>query len=61
MSMAFSIEKLIEDNLLMKNIEALEISGSVIEVLTGKTSTLTTGELTVRKIYAGMGMHRPEN
>lgn len=48
MSMAFSIEKLIEDNLLMKNIEALEISGSVLEVLTGKTSTLTNGELQVK-------------
>ena len=43
MSMAFSIDRLIEDNLLIKEINSLETSGSVLDILTGKTSTLTNG------------------
>ena len=57
MSMAFSIDKLIKDNLLIKNMEALEISGSVIDIMTGKTGTLTTGEMQVAKVFTGLGMH----
>jgi magnesium-transporting ATPase (P-type) len=59
--MAFSIDKLISDNLLIKNIEALEVSGSVVDVLTGKTSTLTKGNLEVKLIHAGMDMHQETN
>jgi magnesium-transporting ATPase (P-type) len=47
MSMAFSIDRLIEDNLLIKELNSLETSGSVLDILTGKTSTLTQGELRV--------------
>jgi P-type E1-E2 ATPase len=43
MSMAFSIDRLIEDNLLIKELNSLETSGSVLDILTGKTSTLTNG------------------
>lgn len=57
MSMAFSIDKLIEDNLLIKQLDALETSGSVLDILTGKTSTLTKGKLKVESIYAGMSLH----
>lgn len=57
MSMAFSIDKLIQDNLLIKNLEALEISGYVLDIMTGKTATLTTGEMRVDKIWAGQTMH----
>lgn len=57
MSMAFSIDKLIEDNLLIKQLDSLETSGSVLDILTGKTSTLTKGKLKVESIYAGMSLH----
>ena len=60
MSMAFSIDRLIEDNLLIKNLEALEISGSLLDIMTGKTQTLSEGNLKVQQIVAGMNMHDPE-
>jgi P-type E1-E2 ATPase len=46
-SMAFSIDNLIRDQLLIKKMKALEISGSVIDIMTGKTCTLTTGDMEV--------------
>jgi magnesium-transporting ATPase (P-type) len=45
--MAFSIDNLIRDQLLIKKMKALEISGSVIDIMTGKTCTLTTGDMEV--------------
>ena len=45
MALAFSIDKLKSDNLLIRKIEALETSGSLIDICTGKTNTLTTGDL----------------
>lgn len=45
--MAFSIDKLVEDNLLIKQLDSLETSGSVFDILTNKTSTLTKGKLKV--------------
>ena len=56
--MAFSIDKLIYDNLLIKNLEALEISGYVLDIMTGKTATLTTGDMRVDKFCAGQTMHQ---
>jgi Ca2+-transporting ATPase len=61
MSMAFSIDKLINDKMLIKNIEALEVAGSVNDILTGKTSTLTKGELKVTKVIIGMDCQNAEN
>lgn len=51
MAMAFSIGKLQESQLLVKDTEALELAGSVMEIFTGKTSTLTKGDMSVRSIY----------
>lgn len=53
MAMAFSVDKLINENLLIKNLEALEISGSILDIMTGKTATLTKGEMKVEKLWAG--------
>jgi magnesium-transporting ATPase (P-type) len=39
--------------LLIKKIAALETSGSLIDICTGKTSTLTTGNLIVKKLHVG--------
>jgi magnesium-transporting ATPase (P-type) len=52
MAMAFSVDKLKDDNLLIKNLDALETAGQVIDILTGKTATLTTGDMEVCRIYA---------
>lgn len=47
MGMAFSVEALKNENLLIKNLDALETSGQLIDILTGKTATLTTGDMRV--------------
>lgn len=50
MAMAFSVDKLKDDHLLIKNLDALETAGQVIDILTGKTATLTTGDMEVCRI-----------
>lgn len=63
MALAFSIDRLKKDNLLIKKMEALETSGSLLDICTGKTSTLTTGHLVVRKLHIGQcfqDVARPE-
>lgn len=37
----------------MKELVALETSGTLLDVFTGKTNTLTTGDMTVRKFWTG--------
>jgi len=39
--------------LLVKDTEALELAGSVMDIFTGKTSTLTKGDMIVRSIIIG--------
>ena len=50
MAMAFSVDQLKEEKLLIKNLDALETSGQVIDILTGKTATLTTGDMEVARL-----------
>jgi len=50
MAMAFSVDNLKKENLLIKNLDALEMSGQVVDILTGKTATLTTGDMQVARI-----------
>lgn len=50
MAMAFSVDKLKDERLLIKNLDALETSGQVIDILTGKTATLTTGDMEVSRV-----------
>jgi len=45
MAMAFSVDQLKKEKLLIKNLDALETSGQVVDILTGKTATLTTGDM----------------
>jgi P-type E1-E2 ATPase len=40
-AMAFSIDVMKRDQLLVKNLEASEAMGTVTEICTGKTATLT--------------------
>jgi len=52
MAMAFSVQSLKEENLLIKNLDGLETSGQLIDVVTGKTATLTEGDMNVEVIHA---------
>ena len=53
LAMAFSIEKLKRDNLHIKNLASLETAGSLIDIMTGKTATLTEGVMNVGIFYSG--------
>ena len=51
--MAFSIDKLKKDQLLVKELKACEEMGSITEICTGKTATLTENILNVQVLYTG--------
>lgn len=53
MALAFSFEKLTRDNLHISSNEALETAGSLTDICTGKTSTLTQGVLRVAELHLG--------
>ena len=61
LAVAFSTENLKNEHLLIKNTEALEISGTLIDVMTGKTATLTEGDMRVGSLYIGNGMQDTSN
>ena len=50
---AFASDKLSYNKILVKKPEALEQAGRLNEVITSKTSTLTTANLTVKKLTIG--------
>mmetsp|Transcript_13741 Transcript_13741/g.9718 ORF Transcript_13741/g.9718 Transcript_13741/m.9718 type:complete len:335 (+) Transcript_13741:790-1794(+) len=54
LALAFSIDRLMKDNLLIADLVALENSGCLTDVCTGKTCTLTEGNMTVGTLYAGL-------
>lgn len=51
-SMAYSVDTMKKDNLLVKNLEACETMGTVSDICTGKSGTLTSGDMQVNGIYA---------
>jgi len=51
MAMAFSVDILKGEHLLIKELAALETSGQLNEIITGKTATLTTGDMEVARIH----------
>ena len=61
LAVAFSTENLKNEHLLIKNTEALEISGTLIDVMTGKTATLTEGDMRVGSLYIGNAMQDTSN
>ena len=50
-AMAFSIDTLKKEHLLVKELEAVENMGSITEICTGKTATLTQNKMTVTCFY----------
>lgn len=55
-AMAFSVDTMKRDNLLVKNLEAPEILGQVQQICTGKTATLTKNDMNVNRYFVG-GKH----
>jgi magnesium-transporting ATPase (P-type) len=51
MALAFSFDKLTNDNVLVKKQAALETAGCLTDICTSKTSTLTKGDLYVAKFF----------
>lgn len=52
-AMAFSTDRLKDDNLLIKNLDALEVCGMLSDVITGKTGVLTDANMKVLKFFSG--------
>jgi P-type E1-E2 ATPase len=50
LAMALSIDKLKEDSILIKNLEAIQICATLHDVCVGKTGTLTKNEMKVKKM-----------
>ena len=57
MAMAFSVDELKAQHLLIKNLDALETSGQLSNIITGKTATLTTGDMTVARLNVAGTTH----
>ena len=51
-SLAFSVMRMKKDKILVRNLASPEVMGGVDEICTGKTGTLTTGDMKVAQIYA---------
>lgn len=51
LAMAFSLDTMKRDQLLVKNMEACETMGTITEICTGKTATLTKNDMTVNAFY----------
>jgi magnesium-transporting ATPase (P-type) len=52
-AMAFSVDYMKKDNLLVKKMASVETMGKISEICTGKTATLTKNEQVVKKVYIG--------
>lgn len=50
-AMAFSVDTMKKDNLLVKKLEAPENLGYIREICTGKTATLTQNDMNVNYFY----------
>jgi len=50
-SLAYSVAKMQKGNCLVRKIEASETMGGANQIVTDKTGTLTTNEMTVRGLY----------
>jgi len=51
-SLAFSVMRMKDDKILVKNLNSPEVMGQVEEICTGKTATLTKNEMRVSSFYA---------
>lgn len=49
--MAFSVKKMLQDNLLVRNLKCCEILGSLETICTEKTGLLTQNRMTLKEIW----------
>jgi Ca2+-transporting ATPase len=47
LSLAYSVMRMVDDKILVKNLDAPEVMGTVEEICTGKTATLTKNDMKV--------------
>jgi Ca2+ transporting ATPase len=52
LSLAYSVMRIKDEGVLVKNLDSPEVMGSVEEICTGKTATLTKNEMKVEQFYA---------
>lgn len=52
LSLAYSVLRMKDDGILVKDLEKPETMGRVEEILTGKTGTLTKAEMKVAQFYS---------
>ena len=52
LSLAYSVMRMKNDGILVRNLDAPEMMGKVDEIITGKTGTLTTAEMKVDQFYS---------
>jgi P-type E1-E2 ATPase len=50
LAMALSIDRLKEDSILIKNLEAIQVCATLHDVCVGKTGTLTQSNMNVEKV-----------
>jgi len=60
-SLAYSVMRMKDDDILVKNLNSPEVMGSVEEICTGKTSTLTKGDMKVTQFYAQSRLIKNKN
>jgi len=51
-SLAYSVMRMKDDGILVRNLDSPEMMGKVDEIITGKTGTLTKSEMKVDQFYA---------
>jgi magnesium-transporting ATPase (P-type) len=51
LSLAYSVMRMKDDGILVKNLDSPEVMGSVEEICTGKTATLTKNDMKVAQFY----------
>ena len=61
LSLAFSVDRMSIENIKINAVGALERSGKLIDVVTGKTSALTEGKMTVSTFIIGRNKLRVIN
>jgi P-type Ca2+ transporter type 2C len=52
LSLAYSVMRMKDDGILVKNLDSPEVMGSVEEICTGKTATLTKNDMKVAMFYS---------
>jgi Ca2+-transporting ATPase len=53
LSIAFSAKRMGSEQIKVNSVSAIEKSGSLIDIVTSKTSALTEGKMTVASFYVG--------